>query len=169
MDSYNHSIDVLRELIVAIAIKNPLRPPTENLWCTNCFQRSIKHGHLYNYAILEYGVTWIACKQCFQSKYLVRFDKVVGFVGNLAVKNESHMYIPFWHAEPKTTNGLDRPVNQMEIHPGLGEKLEWALVAIINEYANRNLIVPPIHLLTDEPISENTRRLIAPYVKGRLV
>lgn len=167
MDSYNHSLDVTRELIVAIASEFTADLTADNLWCTNCLQPSIRHGQLYNHSTQEYGVMWAACTECYDNVDLQPFEKVIGLVGNVSLVMESHFYIPFWDPVTKTTHNLDRPVNQIEIYPGLVDQLDWALTAVITALQNTSRGVPPIHLHTTQPLVENTRRLIAPYLNER--
>lgn len=155
----------LRALIYDISQQNRAALDLDSPWCTQCYQPADRISE--DLPAFAEPLAWVYCPTCLGNHYLREVHKVIAIVGLPPNPRANWLYIPLWDATNRTPQHVASPFDEVVVYPGLADQLDWALTAVVTALQNTSRGVPPIHLHTTESLTENTRRLIAPYLNER--
>lgn len=141
------------------ALQARLRRNLQDVYCMDCCIRATWHPT--GYADDHFAV----CPSCGDIRRLMAATSgLIGTLGEAPYDDPDALYVRLWDPQRRRGENLDLELTRVEAHPGLGEDLDLALATVVNSLHNHHNPVPPISLHTDEPLQENTRRLIEPYL-----
>lgn len=165
IDTANKSRQLLEKLINKLIAGQKDEFNMARPWCLKCTCPAERQEKFFEGAFM-YIINWIECTVCLQDIFLAEITHIIGLLGTPTACNREQIHLVLWDDEKRTFVMPAHQIDLIEVYPSLGDQLDWALTAVVTALQNTSRGVPPISLHTPEPLTENTRRLIAPYLNG---